>query len=223
MRPHIIVTGGELQITGNHPGAEFTLSGLLVEGGLRFTGETASARLLHTTLVPGRALNEDGTPATTLPSITVDATSATVALINAPFKLNLAFSICGPIRMPNHAESILLLDSIVDGLGGTAIAATGTDDQPGPPGTIERCTIFGRSMFRKLPLASEAIFTDTVFADQQQAGCVRFSYVPPLSVTPQRYRCQPDLEQATQSKRLRRSIPSPQPSRRPSSLPCRRA
>ena len=39
-RPHILPDGGELQITGDHPGSELTLSGLLVEGAMHVTGET---------------------------------------------------------------------------------------------------------------------------------------------------------------------------------------
>ena len=34
---------------------------------------------------------------------------------------------------------------------------------------------------------------------EKQSGCVRFSYVPPGSLTPRRYRCQPDLEIASAS------------------------
>lgn len=196
VRPHIQITGGELTVSNDHPGSELTLSGLLVEGAIHIAGEMTRLRLLHTTLVPGRSLNEDGNPATTLPSLIVEDTSVTGAVVNAAFRLHVASSIVGPIRLPGHADSIVLLDSIVDGLGATAIAATGTDDQPGPPGTLERSTLFGRSFFLQIPLASECIFTDSVFAEQQQAGCVRFSYVPPPSVTPQRYRCQPDLAEA---------------------------
>ena len=129
------------------------------------------------------------------------------ATINAAFRLQVAFSITGPLRVPNHAESLVLLDSIVDGLGGTAIAATGTNNQPGPPGTLERVTIFGRSFFRKLPLASEVIFTEPVVADQRQEGCVRFSFVPHPSLTPRRHRCQPDLEIATQIERAEQNGP----------------
>ena len=196
-RPHIDV-GGELQITGDHPGAELTLSGLLVEGALHLTGETQRLRLLHTTLVPGRSLRDDGTPATLLPSITVDGVEAGGARINAALRLQIAFSITGPLRLPTHADSLVLLDSIVDGLGNTAIAATGTSSDPGPPGTLDRVTIFGGSFFRKLPMASEVIFTQPVVASQKQDGCVRFSFVPDASITPRRYRCQPDLEIATQ-------------------------
>src|SRR5262245_2508602 len=38
-RPHVTPDGGELQVTGDHPGAELTLSGLLVEGAVHATGE----------------------------------------------------------------------------------------------------------------------------------------------------------------------------------------
>jgi hypothetical protein len=206
-RPHILPAGGELQITGDHPGSEVTLSGLLVEGAIHITGETQTLRLLHSTLVPGRFLNEDGAPGTTLPSVTVEGVDGAGATINAAFRLQIAFSITGPLGLPNHADSLVLLDSIVDGLGGAAIAATGTNDQPGPPGTLERVTIFGRSFFRKLVLASEVIFSEPVIADQRQEGCVRFSFVHHQSFTPRRHRCQPDLEIATQIERAEKNGP----------------
>ncbi|MGH7516517.1 MAG: hypothetical protein ACREOC_03470 [Gemmatimonadales bacterium] len=204
-RPHIIPDGGELQVTGDHPGAELTLSGLLVEGAVHLTGETQRLRLLHTTLVPGRSLREDGTPSSQLPSVTVEGTDVAGDPINAAFRLQIAFAITGPLRLPGHADSLVLLDSIVDGLGSAAVAATGTNDEPGPPGTLERVTIFGRSFFRKLPLASEVIFSEPVDSAQQQSGCVRFSFVPDGSVTPRRYRCQPDLEVAVRIERAERS------------------
>ena len=59
----------------------------------------------------------------------------------------------------------------------------------------------------ELTLASNTIFvaalapsdtwTAPVRSEKKQSGCVRFSYVPPGSLTPRRYRCQPDLEIAT--------------------------
>jgi hypothetical protein len=206
-RPHILPAGGDLEVTANHPGAQLTFSGLLVEGSLRVTGETQRLRLLHTTLVPGRSLQEDGTPATTLPSVIVEGADGAGERINAAFRLQIAFSITGPLRLPNHADSLVLLDSIVDGLGGTAVAATSTNNEPGPPGTLERVTIFGRSFFRKLPLASEVIFTEPVIADQRQEGCVRFSFVAHPSLTPRRHRCQPDLEIAIQTERAEKNGP----------------
>jgi hypothetical protein len=193
-RPHVVVRGGVLEIIGDHPGSELTLSGLLIEGAIHVRGQTQLLRLLHTTLVPGRALNEDGRPTTTQPSVIVDGIDPAGALINAAFRLRMAFSITGPLRLPNHSDSAVLLDSIVDGLGSAALAATGTNDQPGPPATIERTTLFGACFFRKLGLASESIFTGPVVVDQRQQGCVRFSFVPHTSLTPRRHRCQPDFE-----------------------------
>ncbi len=206
-RPHVRPAGGELRLTGDHPGSQLTLSGLLFEGGLHVTGETRSLRLLHTTLVPGRALRENGVPDTTLPSVVVDGVDGGGARVNAGFRLRAAFSITGPLRLPEHADGLVLLDSIVDGLGGAAVAATDTDDQPAPPATLERVTILGRSFFRRLPLASEVIFTDRVFTDQSQEGCVRFSFVSQQSVTPRRHRCQPDLETAAQVERAEKAGP----------------
>jgi len=206
-RPHILPAGGQLQITGNHPGSELTLSGLLMEGAIHITGETQTLRLLHSTLVPRRSLGEDGAPGTTLPSVTVEGFNGADATINAAFRLQIAFSITGPLRLPNHADSLALLDSIVDGLGSTAVAATGTTNEPGPPGTLERVTIFGRSFFRKLPLASEVIFTEPVITDQRQEGCVRFSFVAHPSLTPRGHRCQPDIEIASQIERAEKNGP----------------
>ena len=40
---------------------------------------------------------------------------------------------------------------------------------------------------------TEVIFSAPVTVQQRQDGYVRFSYLPPNSLTPQRYRCQPDL------------------------------
>jgi hypothetical protein len=61
--------------------------------------------------------------------------------------------------------------------------------------------VFGTSHFLKLEMASESIFTDTVTVDQRQQGCVRFSFVPRGSATPQQYRCQPALETQLEKER----------------------
>ena len=74
-----------------------------------------------------------------------------------------------------------------------ALAGDDTGDQPGPPTTLERVTIFGAAHVQSLDLASEVIFDEPVSADRRQVGCVRFSYLPAGSRVPQPYRCQPDL------------------------------
>jgi hypothetical protein len=62
----------------------------------------------------------------------------------------------------------------------------------GPECVIENSTIMGPVAVRAMQMASNSIFTDTVTAERQQIGCMRFSYVPPASVTPRRFRCEPD-------------------------------
>jgi hypothetical protein len=51
--------------------------------------------------------------------------------------------------------------------------------------------------------ASDCIFDGPLRAERRQTGCVRFSFVPPGSAAPRRYRCQPELEAATRIAALR--------------------
>jgi hypothetical protein len=188
-------------------GASLTLSGLLIEGSIELVGELRQFRLWHTTVVPGRSLGADGAPATTRPSIVVDPAGGQELL-----QIEVAFSILGPLRVPNRAAGVWLLDSILDGLdaladgtpapgGGAALTGPGgalTDPGPpnpavpGPPLHLERSTVLGAIQVASLD-ASEGIFTGHVQVQRTQEGCVRFSYVTVDSVTPRRYRCQPDL------------------------------
>jgi hypothetical protein len=167
-----------------------TLGGLLIEGFLHVVGDVGRLRLLHTTVVPGRGLKEDGSAKSADPGIVIEPTLGSGALINARLRLQLAFSVCGPIECPDHAEGLWLLDTIVDGLGGSAIADRANSHSC--PLHIERTTLLGRVKARELD-ASESIFTGRIDTARTQAGCVRFSFVPLGSRTPRRYRCQPDL------------------------------
>jgi hypothetical protein len=106
-------------------------------------------------------------------------------------------AITGPLRLPDTAVLLTIRDSIVQSfaVGGVPRAAIAQADSSefGPRTIIERSTIFGPVFVRELALGSETIFTAPVQTQRQQAGCVRFSYVPDGSITPRRFRCQPDL------------------------------
>jgi hypothetical protein len=95
--------------------------------------------------------------------------------------------------VPDHAQSLYGLDSIVDGAGIAAIAGPGAPDAAGPPLHLERTTIRGGVRARQFDLATEVIFDGPAISQRTQIGCVRFSYVEPGSQVPRRYRCQPDL------------------------------
>ena len=167
-----------------------TLSGVVIEGFVRLRGDVGGCRLIHSTLVPGRSI-VDGAPPSASPSLVVDATNASGAPVNTHLEVKLASSITGPVSCPETARGIWILDSIVDGLGGGAIQDAGGAHTTAL--TIERSTVLGTTSVRELE-ASESVFTGLVDTARTQAGCVRFSFVPPGSRTPRRHRCQPDLE-----------------------------
>jgi hypothetical protein len=171
--------------------AALTLNGVVIEGSIRVTGDLGRLRLLHSTLVPGRRLTETGAPETTDPSLLVEGGPATDP-INDLLRIEAAFSITGPLVVPELTAGLWLLDCIVDGLGGTAFqgSAGGPDARAGCPLVVERSTLLGETRAARLN-ASEAIFTGLVRTVRTQQGCVRFSFVPPGSTTPQQYRCQP--------------------------------
>jgi hypothetical protein len=175
--------------------SSLTLSGVVVEGFLDVVGDLGRLRLLHSTLVPGRRMKEDGTPTGSDPSIVVQQTTVTGAEINTELRIAVAYTILGRLAVPSNVTGIWILDSIVDGVGGNAIGppAGSTFGTYAGPLTAERSTFFGAVQV-KLLHASEVIFTALVDAQRTQEGCVRFSYVRPGSHVPRRYRCQPDME-----------------------------
>jgi len=167
-----------------------TLSGAVVEGSVRVAGDLGLLRLLHSTIIPGRRLLEDGLPETGDPALVVEAENGGIP-INTLLRVQVAFSILGPIRMPEHAPGLWLLDSIVDGIETPALEAPSAGD-PAAPTTMERSTLLGEVRVARLD-ASETIFSGLVETVRTQDGCVRFSYVSPGSRTSRRYGCQPDL------------------------------
>jgi hypothetical protein len=203
-RPHVQLAGGSIGIQTLGSGASLTLGGLLIEGGLRIEGDLRTLRLLHTTMVPGRSVEQENAAAPTGFSLEV-APGPPAARLNTDLEVQMAFSIVGALRIPSHITQLLLLDSIVvgiDRLNGPWIPAVcDAANTSGPPAHIERSTLLGASRFLKLELASESIFTGQVMVDQRQQGCVRFSFVPFGSQTPQQYRCQPALEIAEEKER----------------------
>ncbi len=168
-----------------------TLSGVVLEGFLHVVGDLGQLRLLHSTLIPGRQLDENGNPTSSNPSVIVEGLSASGASINTELKVEAAYSILGGLLVPENAFGIWVLDSIVDGAGSNAISGPAATNSS--PLTTERSTFFGKVLVKSLQ-SSEVIFTAIANVQRTQDGCVRFSYVPTGSHIPRRYRCQPDLE-----------------------------
>jgi hypothetical protein len=177
-RPHL---RGDISVTGtavagaNDPG-DLVLEGLLIEGGLTVSaGNLGGLRIEHSTLLPRSGLA----------SLQVSA--------NAQLEVDVCRSICGQLNLTDRATRLRLEDSIVDGVVSlanpqnvTAIAAQST------PVEMATTTVLGLTGAETLE-ASNCLFYQAVTVARRQAGCVRFSYEPAASVTPRRFRCQPDL------------------------------
>lgn len=200
--PSVLALGG-----GAGETASLTLGGLWIEGAVTVAARSlGKLALAHTTLVPGRALDEAGRP------VAPTAASLDVAADNPDLVVELSACITGPLRLPESIASLALDDCIVDAPEAAgeppppqvAIAATDDGETPGPPCTIVRTTVFGEVHVRELTLATCSLFTGAVRARRRQTGCVRYSYVDDLvSITPRRYRCQPDLALAERRRQLK--------------------
>ena len=172
-------TPQDLTISGD--GKELILNGLLIIGGtVSVTGRLSKLTLRHCTLVPGLSVNQAGQPihlSTPSLSVKTDADITTVEIDHC---------MTGPLDLAKNVN-VIVRDSIVDGLGVALNVITGDT------ATIERSTLIGATKVKQLDLGSESIFTQPITVQRRQVGCVRFSYVPDKSITPRRYRCQPDL------------------------------
>jgi hypothetical protein len=190
VRPSVRLVGNTSLIASGEE-ATLILNGLLIEDSLELQGNL-KLTLRHCTMVPGRMLQEDGSPASP------DRDSIVVKGPVTGLNVTIDRSIVGALRLPEESQRLIVTDSIIQGLeaGGVLRPAIAADDghkNPGPPTRLERVTIWGPVYVKELD-ASEVIFTSPVRAQRRQAGCVRFSYVPDEgSHTPRRYRCQPDL------------------------------
>jgi len=187
--------------------AALTMNGLVLEGSIHIQNSSlGQLEIIHSTLVPGRALNEQGRP--------VQAAAAAIEVEpgNSELKISIFSSITGSLRLPEFMDELMIQDSIVDRPEGededsatprVAISYSDTGDEIGPASVLERTTIFGEVYVQSLNTASEVIFSKPVQAARRQLGCVRYSYVDDLrSTTPRRYRCQPDLALENRKKQL---------------------
>jgi hypothetical protein len=183
-RRPIIIPSGEISIIGGD-NAELTINGLLIDGSIRVPATDAGGNenelrrliLRHLTVVPGN-------------TITIESPNTILEIHD---------SIVGSIISSDGAE-VTIKNSIVDAVDQAEAAYSGVaPGEPGAPLRVENSTIIGTIHTLMMELASNTIFLavaaePTVFpvnAERLQAGCVRFSYVPPGSRVPRMHRCQP--------------------------------
>lgn len=196
-RPTLRLTAA-LTVTGAAE-SEVTLDGLLVAGAALTVPAAGNAlrrlTLRHVTLVPGLTAEPDGTPLSpTAPSLVIEQPNLIVEIER---------SILGGVRC--HPSTVLVVrDSVIDATARDNVALAALDDA-GPAGrvTLEGATVIGKISVHAFTLVSNTILDATlgpadawtlaVQAEDTQTGCARFSFIPPGSRVPRRYRCQPSL------------------------------
>lgn len=193
-RRPILILGDEGLLRGGDD-SEAAINGLLIAGHrLRVPepgNQLARLSLTHCTLVPGWTLAADLAPQSPdEPSLIIDLTD---------FALTLTRSITGPLRVPEGA-TVHATDCIIDATRPEGLAVAADDESAGAALTLEACTLVGRIRAHTLPLVSNCILLARraavdeapIRSDLRQQGCVRFTWLPPASRTPRRYRCLPE-------------------------------
>ena len=201
----VIVLGADLSLNGDLE-SEVTLNGLVFSGGaLRLAAAGRNnlrrLRLQHCTLVPG-----------VQPSLLVDIPDVIIEIDHC---------ITGGLRIAAGAH-MEITNSIIDATSESAVAfAHGDGISAGGSLQVVDSTVIGKVRTTEMKLVSNTIFVAALADDdpwitakvgaairseKKQAGCVRFSYLPPGSQTPRRYRCEPELEIATRIEQAEKEL-----------------
>jgi hypothetical protein len=201
----------KVEVPADEPerGSELTLSGVVVEGHLHVSGDLGRLRLLHSTVVPGRRLRVNGLPQTTDVAVRARGFLGPDP-INEQLRVEIAFSITGPLLIAPTAAGLWLLDSVVDGFGGAAVRGPihSSGEQPACPAVVERTTVLGRLRVRSLT-AADTIVAGEAICERVQTGELRGTFTGPGSRTPRRIRCQPDRAVEAAVRERERRPPKP--------------
>ena len=167
--------------------AELSLHNLMLAKSVRITGTAETTLTIrHCTLAPVELAQDFSMQPRSEPSVRwIDAGSRGTLVIDHTISGRLVTS---------SDVSVELLDSAIDALADGGVALAAADDGKVAAGTLQlvRTTVLGTIRVRALELAEHALVTGPVVSEQQQQGCVRFSYLPSDSRVPRRYRCQPE-------------------------------
>ena len=192
-RPH--VRGNVVVRTPDSDTAEgdraLVIDGMLIDGSMVVTqGDLTRLRLAHLSLVP--VVNADGEGFGG--GLTIQGGTDGK---NAALQVELDHVWTGSVlAAPDAAEVMTINDCIIDSQTDPSMMTA--FDQPAIVASsstlrIDRTSVLGTTEVQTL-FASDCIFGGTVTTERRQVGCVRYSWVSPAdSVTPRRFRCQPDL------------------------------
>lgn len=215
MRP-LLARTGQVKLA-MEPDTTFVLDGIALAGAplvVEDFGDTRPRTLVlrHCTLVPGITRTSGGDPAS--PGY------ASLIVLHPFTSVTLEHCFIGAVVAVEGSE-VVVRDSVVDAGMRTGIAVCGRDVPPAPGTvtnatgrktgsglapcghlTLDACTTIGRIHAQQLDVSNSLMLAAlpapaggwpaAVWAERRQQGCIRFSYVPPGSRTPRRYKCAGD-------------------------------
>ena len=211
----LLSRGGQLKLD-LEPDTTVVLNGLLLAGAPLVVEEFADTEprnliLRHCTLVPGLTRDPDGSAHS--------VGSASLIVLHQFAKVTLDHCIVGPVVAVEGVELAAndsVLDASAQdevafcgrapaGGGGTLTVSTAADRKTGDGLTagghltLDACTVLGKVHARRLDVSDSLLLAALadggdpwpapVWAERRQVGCVRFSFVPPGSRTPRKFRC----------------------------------
>lgn len=148
------------------------LNGLVIEGGVVVQAGTLERLSMH-----------HCTTSALTSGIRVQAGGAETS--NTTLDIDVAHCLLGAIAAEGPTQTLCAEASVIHGREqGLRLPQSEVD--------LQGCTVLGETTCRVLS-ASDCIFSELIITEHSQLGCVRYSFVPPGSQTPRRYRCQPDL------------------------------
>jgi hypothetical protein len=175
--------------------SELTVRGLrLINGTLQIDTEGLKRlRLVDCTILPGLALNPDGSP--------VNPSSIALDIQQNGLEVECERCVLGRVAL-GKGSHVILFDSIVDASAVGEVAIAGHSGGFEGVLSAERTTVLGRVRVREMGEVSECLFarrpkapsSETVTVERLQYGCVRYTGLPPLASVPRRYRCYPNHE-----------------------------
>ncbi|WP_424886810.1 hypothetical protein [Streptomyces sp. XH2] len=176
---------------GDGPPPRITLDGLLVTGrSVQVRGEVGQLTLRHCTLVPGWDLDEHCRPQ--------EPEEPGLELIDTPACVQAEHSILGTVTVTHAEESaepnqLWFSDSVLDATDRDLAALTGPEGRHAHAVLhARRTTVIGTVRVHAAGLVEDCLLDGDVHVARRSAGCVRFSWLPPASRTPQRFHCEPE-------------------------------
>ncbi len=194
-----VLLRGDIEVQTQQPAVSdsgqlnLCISGVWISGSVRILGNVGNVQFMDCTLVPGIGLQRDGTPTKPgEPSIQVSATEVSLSLVRC---------ITGPI-VASVGGTTRICSCIVDSGSRCGVAYAATDMvSAGADLHIEDSTVIGKVRVRTMDLASNTIFLArlarndpwqaALWCSRQQAGCVRFCFLPAGAIVPQQFECLP--------------------------------